>query len=65
VVPVDFATSSPSMVIGARLLREKPPALLPVENGDWLSLKPPPACPLRPLWPRARLAWARCQPGVE
>jgi len=37
------------------------------ENGDWLSLKPPPAWPppRPPFWLRARLACARCQPGVE
>src|SRR3978361_1946175 len=55
------------MVTGARLLRDQlPPASLrDDENGDWLSLKPPPACPpvLRPLWPRARLACARGHAG--
>ena len=50
----------------SRLLREKPPekaSLREPENDDWLSSKPPRACP-RPPWPRLRLACARCQPGV-
>jgi len=33
------------------IIRAQIDDFLAVENGDWLSLKPPPACPLRPLWP--------------
>jgi len=68
------------MVIGPRLLWEKPLGLLrepgaslrepeaslrEPANGDWFSLNPPPAWPPpRPPWPRLRWACARCQPGV-
>ena len=68
VVPVDLATSSPSMVSGPRL-RAAPPAgfapeEVPKEEPD--SRKLPPLPPPEPLSePNPPRLLARCQPGVR